>query len=215
MNGAPLTSPEASRNPVAGRRIRMMSLLLCTLAVYVGAGGLTACSQKDGGTGSVASSVPVAQSVELLSKEGRGFTAGSMMTANTVYVLFDPQCPHCGHLWEQSQPLQRKVKFVWMPVAFIGAQSAPQGAALLTAPDPVAAMTAHEASLLAGNGGTAASSSIPDDIAAAIRTNTDLFKRLGGESVPYIVARNQRTGEVVNYAGAMETAALAQFLGID
>ena len=30
--------------------------------------------------------------------QGKGFTVGAMMSANTVYVLFDPQCPHCGRL---------------------------------------------------------------------------------------------------------------------
>jgi thiol:disulfide interchange protein DsbG len=112
-------------------------------------------------------------------------------------------------------PLHRQVKFVWMPVAFISAKSAPQGAALLTAANPVEAMTTHEASILAGSGGSAASSSIPDDVAAAIKKNTDLFNSMGVESVPYIVAKNASTGQVVTNAGAFETAALAQFLGLN
>ena len=171
---------------------------------------LSACSPQE----TPVSSVPGPQAYDLLAKEGRGFTAGPMMAANTVYVLFDPQCPHCGHLWEASQTLIKKVKFVWIPVAFIGPASLPQGAAILTAPDPLAAMAAHEASLLSGQGGTSASALIPDAVNDAIRKNTDLFKRLGGESVPYMVAKNQRTGEVVSNAGAMQPDALAQFLGL-
>ena len=138
-----------------------------------------------------------------------------MMTANTVYVMFDPQCPHCGHLWQQSLPLHKKVKFVWVPVAFINAKSTPQGAALMSAANPAEAMSIHEASLLAGAGGAAASSSVPDDLADAIKNNTALFNRMGVESVPYIVAKNQTTGQVVTNTGALETAALAQFLGIN
>jgi thiol:disulfide interchange protein DsbG len=176
---------------------------------------LAACSPQDAAQKPVAGSVKAADSYALLGKEGRGFTAGSMMSNNIVYVMFDPQCPHCGHLWEQSLPLQKKVKFVWMPVAFIGPKSTPQGAALLTSPNPVEAMAAHEASLLAGTGGTAASSSIPDDIAAAIKKNTDLFNSMGVESVPYIVAKNASTGAVVTNAGSLETAALEQFLGLN
>ena len=190
------------------RRHATLGLLAC-LAL-----GLGACSPEDKDAKGESASVPLEQSYTLLAHEGRGFSVGAMMTANTVYVLFDPQCPHCGHLWQASLPLHKKVKFVWMPVAFIGAQSAPQGAALLAAENPVEAMSAHEASLLAGTGGTAASSSIPDDIAQAIKKNTALFNRLGGESVPFVVAKNQRTGAVVNYAGAMDTAALEQFLGL-
>jgi thiol:disulfide interchange protein DsbG len=191
-------------------------LALGTLALsLVAAVALSACSPQDAATKPVAGSVKPAESYDLLAKQGKGFAAGALMSANTVYVLFDPQCPHCGHLWEQSLPLHKKVKFVWMPVAFINAKSAPQGAALLTADNPVEAMTAHEASILAGSGGTSASSSVPDEIAAAIKKNTELFNSMGVESVPYIVAKNASTGQVVTNAGAFETAALAQFLGLN
>jgi thiol:disulfide interchange protein DsbG len=176
---------------------------------------LGACSPQDSAQQTARGSVPPAQSYDLLAKEGRGFAAGAMMSANTVYVVFDPQCPHCGHLWQNAFPLQKQVKFVWIPVAFISPKSAPQGAALLTAANPVEAMSAHETSLIGGSGGTSASSSIPDDIAAAIKKNTALFNSMGVESVPYIVARNAQTGQVVTNAGAMETAALAQFLGLN
>jgi thiol:disulfide interchange protein DsbG len=196
--------------------LRRSLLRAAALPLVAGLGtSILGCSPQDAAQKPAAGSVKAADSYDLLAKQGRGFTAGSMMSNNTVYVMFDPQCPHCGHLWEQALPLQKKVKFVWMPVAFIGPKSMPQGAALLTAPNPVEAMTAHEASILAGTGGTAASSSIPDDIAAAIKKNTDLFNSMGVESVPYIVAKNASTGAVVTNAGALETAALEQFLGLN
>ena len=146
---------------------------------------------------------------------GKGFTVGALMSANTVYVMFDPQCPHCGHLWQASVPLHKKIKFVWIPVSFINAKSAPQGAALMSAANPAELMTAHEASLLAGTGGTAASASVTPEIEEAIKANTKLFNSLGVDSVPYIVARNARTGQVVSNTGALATAALADFLGVD
>jgi thiol:disulfide interchange protein DsbG len=193
------------------RRLALGTLALSLVAVVA----LSACSPQDAVPKPVAGGVKPAESYDLLAKQGKGFAAGALMSANTVYVLFDPQCPHCSHLWEQSLPLHKKVKFVWMPVAFINAKSAPQGAALLTADNPVEAMTAHEASILAGSGGTSASSSVPDEIAAAIKKNTELFNSMGVESVPYIVAKNASTGQVVTNAGAFETAALAQFLGLN
>jgi thiol:disulfide interchange protein DsbG len=193
------------------RRLALGTLALSLVAAVT----LSACSPQDAAPKAVAGSVKPAESYDLLAKQGKGFAAGALMSANTVYVMFDPQCPHCGHLWEQSLPLQKKVKFVWIPVAFINATSTPQGAALLTAANPVEAMTAHEASILAGSGGTSASSSIPDEIAAAIKKNTTLFNSMGVESVPYIVAKNASTGQVVTNAGSFETAALAQFLGLN
>jgi thiol:disulfide interchange protein DsbG len=181
--------------------------------VALATSGLIACSPKEASQQDA--SLTPAKAFEIVAKEGKGFTVGSMMTANTVYVMFDPQCPHCGHLWEQSIPLQTKVKFVWMPVAFINSKSAPQGAALLAAANPAEAMAAHEASILAGTGGTAASSSIPDDVDSAIQHNTALFNRMGADSVPQIIAKNQTTGEVVTHTGALETDALRQFLGMN
>jgi thiol:disulfide interchange protein DsbG len=200
-------TPTHSDKPTRRGLLRLAAAASVSLA-------LIACSPQDAAQKPVGSVKPE-QSYDLLAKEGRGFTAGALMSSNTVYVLFDPQCPHCGHLWEQALPLQKKLKFVWMPVAFIGPKSAPQGAALLTAANPVEAMSLHEASILAGTGGTSASASIPDEIAAAIKKNTELFNSMGVESVPYIVARNASTGQVVTNAGAMETAALQQFLGLN
>ncbi len=146
---------------------------------------------------------------------GKGFTVGAMMSANTVYVLFDPQCPHCGHLWEASVPLQSKVKFVWIPVAFINAKSGPQGAALLSAANPAELMAEHEKSLLAGTGGISAIAAATTEINSAIKKNTVLFNSLGAESVPYVLAKNTRTGLVVTHNGAMDAAALAEFLGVN
>jgi thiol:disulfide interchange protein DsbG len=136
------------------------------------------------------------------------------MSANPVYVLFDPQCPHCGHLWEASLPLQEKVKFVWIPVSIINSKGARQGAALLSASNPAEAMTAHEKSILAGTGGMSAPATMPPDLEQAVKKNTALFSSLGVDSVPYIIARNVSTGVVVSNTGSMTTAELAALLGI-
>lgn len=137
-----------------------------------------------------------------------------MMSAQAVYVLFDPQCPHCGHLWQASLPLHDKVKFVWVPIAFNSGKSLSQAAALLSATNPAEAMTAHEQSLLAGTGGMAASSPT-DALVQTVKANTQLLTSLGVESVPFILAKNRRTGEVVSHNGAMDTVALAKLLGVD
>jgi thiol:disulfide interchange protein DsbG len=175
--------------------------------------GLAACSPEDK---QQATRNPIApdQAFEAVAAQGRGFSVGALMSANPVYVLFDPQCPHCARLWNAAQPLQNTMKFVWIPVSLLGAKSLPQGAALLQASDPIAAMTAHEQSLLAGQGGMSASASVPDDIASAIKANTQLLDNLGATSVPYIVARHARSGAVVTHAGAMDTDALRAFLGM-
>ena len=154
-------------------------------------------------------------SVDLVAAQAKGFTVGALMSNNTVYVFFDPQCPHCGHLWEASKPLQSKVKFVWIPVGWINPSSTSQGAALLSAANPGALMSEHEASLLALKGGIAATSDIAPDIAQAIKANTALLNSFGAESVPLVIAKNLKTGQTVRSDNAMDTAALAAFLGLD
>lgn len=155
-----------------------------------------------------------AQTYEAVAAQGKGFSVGAMMSAQPVYVLFDPQCPHCGHLWEAALPLHGKAKFVWIPVSILNGKSARQGAALLSAGNPAEAMAAHEKSIIAGTGGMSTPASVPPDMEAAIQKNTALFSSLGLESVPYILARNVNTGIVVTNSGAMTTSELAAFLGI-
>ena len=183
--------------------------------------GLAACSKEEaagapGSTQAAGDKTPIAQAqaYDVLATQGKGFTAGAMMSANTVYVLFDPQCPHCGHLWQSSLALQSKVKFVWLPVAIMNAKSAPQGAAIMTAANPVETMNAHEQQLLGGQGGMSASANVPPEVMQTIKNNTDLLERLGATSVPFVVAKQQGTGKVVTQNGAMSVEALANFLGM-
>jgi thiol:disulfide interchange protein DsbG len=188
-----------------------MKSLFLALAI-VAAGALTACSKTE--TPPVAQAVATPQTYDLVAANAKGFTVGALMSVNTVYVLFDPQCPHCGHLWTATQPLLGKAKFVWVPVAIINGNSAPQGAALLSAPNPAEAMNLHEASILAGTGGTLPRGGTPADLEAVIKKNTELFGSLKLESVPFMVARNPQTGQIVSHSGAMDTASLAQLLGL-
>jgi len=174
---------------------------------------LGACSPKD--TPSAAKPAKQEVSVQAVAAQAKGFTVGAVMSANTVYVFFDPQCPHCGHLWQASIPLHKKTKFVWIPVAWINASSLSQGAALLTAANPLELMTEHEALLLAGKGGISAPSGVGSDVEQAIKANTKLLSGFGAESVPFIVVKNSRTGETISRDGAMTTADLANLIGID
>lgn len=174
---------------------------------------VSGCSPQE--SASPAASVKREVSLATVSAQAKGFTVGALMSANTVYVFFDPQCPHCGHLWEASVALHQKVRFVWIPVGMINATSLAQGAALMTAANPSVLMAEHEASLLAGKGGISASSSIAPEIEKAIKNNTQMLNSFGAESVPFVVAKNQKTGQTVSREGALSTAALVEFLGLE
>lgn len=126
-----------------------------------------------------------------------------------------PQCPHCAHLWNAAIPLQKKVRFVWMPVGLINATSSAQGATLLSSADPAQAMTEHETSLIAGKGGIGSGANVTDEAKQAVAANTKLFTNLGLEGVPFTVVKNARTGQLATRGGSMDTAALAGLIGVD
>jgi thiol:disulfide interchange protein DsbG len=192
-----------------------LTTLILPLAAAV-ALAVSGCSKSGDAPAVADTKVAVNSSVyDTVAATGKGFTVGAMMSAQPVYVLFEPQCPHCGHLWQASVALHNQVKFIWIPVAFNTGKSVSQAAALLTAANPAEAMSAHEQSLLTGQGGIAEASNVPDELAAAIKANTQLLTTLGVDSVPLLVAKNRKTGEVVTHNGALETAALSTLLGLN
>jgi len=145
--------------------------------------------------------------------EAKGFIVGAPMATRTVYVFFDPQCPHCAALWQAAKPLKSQAKFVWIPVAFSGETGLAQGATILAAPDPVAKMEENEASILAKSGGITAASGV-DAQKDQVRKNTALLTRFGVESVPATVALHAQTGQLVTAEGSMPTAEFAARLGL-
>jgi thiol:disulfide interchange protein DsbG len=146
--------------------------------------------------------------------KGTGFTTGPVMAANTVYVFFDPTCPHCAQLWTNAKALSTKLKIVWMPIGLLRSSSAPQGATILAAPDPATAMNENETSVLAHGGGITANQSLGDDVMKKVQANTDIFKKLGAESVPLIVYRNGKNGQFGTHDGAVSAEQLAQMVGL-
>jgi thiol:disulfide interchange protein DsbG len=171
-----------------------------------------ACTEKPAAS-APAAAPDAAQAYERASKAS-GFSVGALMAANTVYVFFDPACPHCAHLWEQSQPLLKRLKMVWLPVGILRKTSAPQGAAILSASDPAQAMALNEASVLARGPGIEVPAHLAADALAKVEANTKLFNELGADSVPYIVFKNGKSGQYGSRAGAASTDELAALAGI-
>jgi len=143
-----------------------------------------------------------------------GFTVGPMMAANTVYVFFDPTCPHCAHLWESATPLQSKLKMVWLPLGFLRPQSAKQGATILAAADPKAAMTENETRLMNRQGGITVDPNLPEAALNKVKANTAIFEKLGANSVPLVLFRNARSGTYAARSGSAETVQLVAMFGL-
>lgn len=191
----------------------MTSLLKLLITALLGA-SLVACKDAPAPSSAPATSgTSQAVSVEAIAAEAKGFTVGSEMSVRRVYVFFDPQCPHCAALWKAAKPLKSQARFIWIPVGLLNANSSIQGAAILAAADPIAAMDQHEASMSAKQGGITASGPI-DAQKAQVAANTALMNRYSFSSVPVVVAKHAVSGELVVREGSMPTAALATALGL-
>ncbi len=190
---------------------------LATLTAVAGSALLAACGKESSsGTNASPAAAPAKSepvSVEAIQAQGQGFVVGSPMSVRTVYVFFDTQCPHCRSLWFAAKPLKSQAKFVWMPVRLLAETSELQGATILAAKDPVAAMEEHEAALVGKNSGITATSGI-DAQRAMVKKNTELFNKYSFASVPTIVAKHAQSGALVVKEGALPTAELAAFLGL-
>ncbi len=175
---------------------------------------LAACKESPAPAAEKAAAAPPTPvSVETIVAEAKGFNVGSTMSTRVVYVFFDPQCPHCAALWQAAKPLKSQARFVWIPVSLLNDKSGPQGATLLHASDPVAAMDQHEASLAAKQGGITAADAT-DAQKAVVKANTTLFNRFGLASVPTVIAKHAQSGQLVTLEGSMPTARLAERLGL-
>lgn len=191
-------------NPLPNRR----RCLVAAAALLV----LSACGKQDASP-AAGSGERLPVSVEAIQAGASGFTTGQPMRAQAVYVFFDPQCPHCAALWNETKSLAGRGKFVWVPVALMGPKSLGQGGAILAASDPAAAMEENEASVLAQRGGISAVG-VSGESKDRVQRNTELFDRLGFSSVPAIVARNAKTGELVTISGSLPAAQLAERVGL-
>lgn len=149
-----------------------------------------------------------------LAASGHGFSTGPMMSAHTLYVFFDTTCPHCAQLWQAAKEADAKLKIVWMPIGLLRPQSGPQGATILAAADPAAAMAANEASVLANGKGIDVPGTLDEATLDKVKANTALFRQLNADSVPLIVYRSAKTGEVGQHAGAVDAARLSALAGL-
>jgi len=192
---------------------RFSLAVVAALAVFT----LAACGERSAepATEQAAPAAKVApQQAYEIASHGDGFTVGPVVAANTVYVFFDPSCPHCAELWERSRPLAGRLKMVWMPITLLRSSSDAQGATILTAADPISAMSENEALVLERKGGIAVKPALSDEAKARVARNTELFAQLGADSVPLIVFRNARTGDYGVHAGAVDAAELAALAGV-
>lgn len=82
-----------------------------------------------------------------------GIKEGRASAGKTIYIMFDPRCPHCRNVFDQSRDfVAHGGSIKWLPVTVLG--NPPDGlnrvAAILQAKDPVLAMKVIEHSAMVG-----------------------------------------------------------------
>lgn len=181
----------------------------CATALLVLA-GCKDSTGPSGGTPPAARPAGSGVSVEAIESQAKGFSVGPVMSSRVVYVFFDTQCPHCAALWDAAKPLKAQARFVWVPVGVLGPDSLVQGAAILAAPDPAAAMEAHEQTMRESKRGIVPAGNV-DTQKEAVTRNTKLLDGFGIGSVPTLVMK--QAGGVKVQEGSMPTDALAKWIG--
>lgn len=137
-------------------------------------------------------------------KTAAGFAVGNPTAKRELYVMFDPQCPHCGALWQNMKSLWPRAKIIWVPVSIKNRTGALQAAGLLMAPIPSKAMDEHEDLLAANHNGMEVNAAdVPTPLKNAIERNTQLHQSFGFEHVPVIIGTNEKTGKLAVLEGPL------------
>ncbi|MEF9996994.1 MAG: thioredoxin fold domain-containing protein [Burkholderiaceae bacterium] len=202
------------------RRQALQMAAAAALSAGVGVANAQQPAKASKITASGAAAVPPGMDVkamyEQFAEKGKGFDMKPGIDGRPVaYVAFDAQCPYCVQLWEAAKPLADKVKFVWLPVAILNTNSEPQGAAILSAPDPAAMMERHEAAFKNPHRGLVTEDMvIPLAAREDVWSNSRIFRRTGGRSVPWGVFKNAK-GELRLIPDALKTEDLKKILDVN
>ena len=187
-----------------------MKKLSKLLAICIVPLALMACDNRDKTTPNAVSTKDSASQNYDEAKKLNFFSTGSMMAANQVYVFFDPQCGHCGKLWQETKGI-KEANFNWIPVSILNPKSTKQGAALLASDKPVELMTSHEQQM--SSGGMEVESVSADNV-KKIEDNTKYFSK-NFDSVPLVVFKNLKTNAYETMAGSASQEMVRNRLGLN
>ncbi|MHB1142324.1 MAG: thioredoxin fold domain-containing protein [Sulfuricaulis sp.] len=130
--------------------------------------------------------------------------------ARVVYIFFDPNCPSCQLLYQNLRSFvgSHDLQLRWIPVAVVNVTSLGKAAAILEAPDPVAALRRNEEHYDA----QAYAGGIAEDIPSAdterkVRANERLLNGLDIPVVPSLLFA-AKDGRAILIQGALSPLAL-------
>ena len=149
---------------------------------------------------------------DLVSNQTYGFATGNEQSNTVVYVLVDPMCTHCGHVWMESLLLLDKVKFVWILMPILGVESMINGSLIIASKTPSDAMNVHEYKLMNKYPLLRA---VPEIIEAGrpkMLANGKIANTIRLDSVPMLITKHA-SGEVVMTVGAIGASEILTLIG--
>lgn len=144
--------------------------------------------------------------------EGSTWIADGIKSApRVIYTFTDPNCPYCNKFWNDARPWVKagKVQIRHVMVAILGPTSPGKAAALLSAPDPQAALTQHEQQ---HGGGAKPLAQISPGVSAQLDANFKLMQQLGFAATPAILYKDD-DGYLKGMKGAPSADMLNRILG--
>ena len=133
-----------------------------------------------------------------------------------LYVLFDANCLYCHLTWKAVQPYEKVgLQVRWIPVAYQQPSSVGRAAAIMLAPDRVAAMRINETryDVKRFDGGIAPAPNVPAALVASFEENTRLMRDLGAPGTP-VAAWRGRDGRVQVRIGMIRLSELPKITGL-
>ena len=117
-----------------------------------------------------------------------------------VYTFSDANCPYCHRFWEAARPWvdSGKVQLRHILVGVIREDSPAKAAAILTAPNPSAALLENEHAF--DKGGIKPAAKLSPEIANKLNANQELMIEMGFQGTPGILFKDDK-GAVQRRAG--------------
>ena len=157
-------------------------------------------------------SKPISAKTLKLLEESAWIADGAKTAPRVVYTFTDPNCPYCNKFWNDAQPwiTAGKVQVRHVVVGILGPTSPGKAAALLSAPDPQAALKLHEQQHRSG--GIKPLAQVPVKVRAQLEANQELMQQLGFSATPATLYQDA-DGNLQSVMGAPSSEKLKQVLG--
>ena len=117
-------------------------------------------------------------------------TEGAKDAKSVLYVFFDSNCFYCNLTWKALKPYEKAgLQVRWVPVAYQKPSSVGRAAAIMGAPDRVAALRENEVNYDRPHfdGGIKPVDKPQAQLTAQLQANTELMRKFGVPATPLLV----------------------------